>query len=219
VYVFLAGNDTGKPWLSSAWRRISEATHETFLLGRDRPAVRSTQFGGTPPTMRELKFGRITHDAKGAMKWTHETDGVLASGDQAFFCGAEVWTPPWNACERDGTAPDVYLCISNRLGLMPNRFVAPPELNSICIFAVAIDLGSEAHKAGRAAAEAVLALLSSPVGFASKRTWGRPSGGGFTDAINDLHLVEPFRPSLREEDKPLVTLLESSWTPFRRSRE
>jgi hypothetical protein len=164
--------------------------------------------------MFELKFGRIAHDAKGAAKWTHASEGVLNSGQQAQFLSTEVWAPSWNATVRGGKAPDVYLCISNRLGLLPNTGDARTKFDALCIFAVSDDPESPDPRQAKEAALSLSAVLSPAVGFRKSRTWGRASGGGFTDAINDLPLVEPFRLPIRQEDQPQKSLIADGWHIF-----
>lgn len=55
-------------------------------------------------------------------------------------------------------------------------------------------------------------ILKSPLGFVGERPWGFASHGGFTDAINDLALVEPLRPPLRNDDEPSASMLRGDWT-------
>ena len=116
-------------------------------------------------------------------------------------------------CERDLRAPDVYLCVFDRQGLVPNRFVDPPSFDSACILAVADDLGREAREVGGITAAAFTDIFSASLIYKCQRPWGRPSGSGFTDAINDLALTEPFRPPLRSQDKPAANLGQMGWLP------
>lgn len=164
--------------------------------------------------MHELKFGRIGHDAKGATRWTHASDGLLGSGVQARFVAAEVWAPSWIACERTDHAPDLYLCISNRLGLGPDTNTRRPLFESLCIFAIANDLESRAQDRGREAALSLAVLLSPVLGVRKVRAWGRSGEGGFADALNDMHLCEPFRPPIRQEDHLRATLEADGWNIF-----
>jgi hypothetical protein len=164
--------------------------------------------------MFELKFGRIAHDANGAAKWTHASEGVLNSGQHAQFLSTEVWAPSWNAAVRDDKAPDAYLCISNRLAFLPKSGDARTEFDALCIFAVSDDPQSPDPGHATEAALSLSAVLSPAVGFRKTRTWGRTSGGGFTDAINDLPLVEPFRLPIRQEDHPQRSLIADGWHVF-----
>jgi hypothetical protein len=164
--------------------------------------------------MSELKFGRIAHDAKGAAKWTHASEGVLNSGQQAQFLSTEVWAPSWNATVRDGKAPDAYLCISNRLAFLPKSGDGHTKFDALCIFAVSDDPESPDAGHAKEAALSLSAVLSPAAGFRKTRTWGRASGGGFTDAINDLNLVQPFRLSIRQEDHPQRFLIADGWHIF-----
>lgn len=213
VYAFFMATGAPRPWASSTWGKLTEASKPVFDFERDRSAVRTLQYAGTAPNMKEIKFGRIPHHAKRAAKWTHDHNGRIASGEAAHFVSAEVWAPAWTICERDLRAPDVYLCVFDRQGFVPNRFVDPPSFDSACIFAVADDLGREAHEVGKITAAAFTDILSASLIYKFQRPWGRPSGSGFTDAINDLALTEPFRPPLRSQDNPAANLGLIGWLP------
>lgn len=214
VYAILVGSEAPKPWLAPCWRSISEATASVFSAARDRPAVRSTQLGGAAPRMRSISFGRIAHDEKGAAKWTHERDGQLVSGDAAHFLGSEVWAPSWNACERDGKAPDVYLCISNEeLSPASESGTAKLQFSSKCIFAIASDLGERVRHDSRLAAEALSNLLASPLSAVCIRPWGNTtSGTAFTNAINDISVIGLFSPGPRHNTSPALAMLKGDWT-------
>ena len=214
VYAIFMATGEPRPWASSTGGKLTEASKPLFDFERDRSAVRTLQYVGTAPNMKEIKFGRIPHNAKGAAKWTHDYNGRIASGEAAHFVSAEVWAPAWTMCERDLRAPDVYLSVSNRHSLVPSRFVDPPKFKSVCILAVADDLGPEASDAGRAAAAAFTGILSASLGYKCQQPWGRSSGSGFTDAINDLALTEPFRPPLRSQDNPAADLGLMGWLPL-----
>ncbi|MCY1126116.1 hypothetical protein OU426_04550 [Frigidibacter sp. RF13] len=217
VYAFFAGLDAPKPWLHSTWLSIVEATSAVFNAARDHGAVRCTQYDLASPNSPAISFGRIGHNARGAAKWTHETDGRLVSGSQARFQSAEVWAPNWNACVRDLLAADAYLCVSNRLAWARAPDSGAIRFPAVCIFAVATDLGEQTRQDGRRAGASLSSILKSPLGFVGVRPWGFASLGGFTDAINDLELVEPFRPPLRSRDDPSLSMLRGNWTPFRDS--
>jgi hypothetical protein len=213
VYAILVGLEASRPWLAGCWRSISEATSSVFSAARDRPGIRSTQLGGVAPRMRSISFGRIAHDENGAAKWTHQKDGQLLSGGAAHFLSSEVWAPSWNACERDGKAPDVYLCITNE-ELSPSSGGAETlKFSSKCIFAVACDLGETVRRDGRRAAKVLSTLLASPLSAACVRPWGSTAGGNsFTNAINDISMSGLFRPGSRHETRPSLSLLKGDWT-------
>jgi hypothetical protein len=213
VYAFFIGASAVRPWSASVWDKLTKASESVFAFGRNSSAVRTLQYVGTPPNIKEVKFGRIPHHAKGATKWTHDPNGRIASGEVAQFVSAEVWAPAWTTCERERLAPEVYLSIFTRHGLVQNTLIGPPEFASACILAVAEDLGSAARINGRTAATAFAEILSSSQSLFCKRPWGRPSGTGFTDAINDLELTEPFRPPIRGHDNPVAHLSQMGWHP------
>jgi hypothetical protein len=214
VYAFFMLPGATPPWSSSIWEKLTAASAPVFAAARDVGAVRSLQFTGVAPHMKEVKFGRIAHSSKGAAKWTHDRDGRIASGDFPHFGQTEIWAPTWNACERDNRAPDVFLCVFNRNGLTKNVSVGPPRLSPGCLLAVATDLGQDVQKAGGLAAGHFASILSCTLAYSCERPWGRTSGGGFTNALNDIALEEPFRPPIKEIDCPAETMVLNGWMPF-----
>jgi hypothetical protein len=87
VYAVL-GNPAASPppWVASKWARMSDALDPLMKAARGRPAVRVYQTSPGPgsPNKRDILFGRIGWNARGAGKWTHSTDGRLASGGEAI---------------------------------------------------------------------------------------------------------------------------------------
>ncbi len=219
VYAVLVGMEAPRPWLATCWRRISEVTSSVFAASRSSPAVRSTQLGGLAPRMRSISFGRIAHDEKGAGKWTHEEDGRLLSGAEAYFLSCEVWAPSWNACVRDGKAPDVYICITNEdLSPPASGSAETLQFSSKCIFAIACDLGERVRHNGRQAAESLSTLLMSPLSAVSVRPWGNTTDGrAFTNAINDISVTGLFRPGRSHEALPTLSMLKGDWSLLART--
>jgi hypothetical protein len=214
VYAFFMLPDATPPWASEIWESLTAAGAPVFSAARDVGAVRSIQFTGVAPEIKPIKFGRIAHTAKGAAQWTHDKNGRIATGHAAHFALTEIWAPSWNACERDNRAPDSYLCVFNRNGLAKNVHVGPPSFASGCLLAVATDLGHKVQEAGCLAAGNFARILSSNLAYFCERPWGRTSGGGFTDALNDLALEEPFRRSVTKIDSPSEAMVLNGWLPF-----
>jgi hypothetical protein len=216
THVFFVDHDAPRPWVHSAWTEVSKATDPIFASARDRPAVRSIQFQGLAPHMREISFGRISHNSKGAAKWTHLNDGQLISGDPATFLGTEIWAPSWNACVRDRRAPDAYISLGNRYGFTAKALQGNLHYPAVCVFAFASDLGEAVTREGRMSAALLAEAVQSSLGFSMIRPWGRSTfGDGFTDAINDLSNSEPVRSRIREADDPASAMIGQNWTPFR----
>src|SRR5262249_8961550 len=148
---------------------------------RDRPAVRSSQFG-PKPKQRSISFGRIGWNEQGARKWLHSRDGQLVSGDPAYFIGTDVWAPSWSACVRERQAPAGFFSINN-VSVRPGDTA---RFNSTCVLAVASDLDCTAQ--ARQSAKAVANTLQAVVRGYCVKPWGRSTDGGvsFSEALNDL---------------------------------
>ena len=219
VYVVLGGPTAPRPWLQSAWGKITAALDPLMDAARDRPAVRSTQLGPKPgsPNQRSLSFGRIGWNDQGAKKWAHSVDGQLVSGDQAHFLTSEVWAPSWTACERDLMAPDVYLAISNAADFgAPSKPDSAAKFSSTCLLAFASDLNQQHAGQARKGAETIATVLQAVVRGHCVRPWGRSTGSGssYTDAINDLAIVGLFNPGPRHIEPASLSMLKGTWAPF-----
>jgi hypothetical protein len=113
-------------------------------------------------------------------------------------------------------APDVYLCISNER-LSPSSGAVEENLHfsSVCLLAVACELGEHTREDGRRAATSLVALLASPLTASSKRSWGQKFGSvGFTNAINDLAISGLFNPGPRHATPPTLHMFSGDWTLF-----
>lgn len=215
THVFFVDRDAPRPWVRTVWTEVSKATDPIFAPARDRPAVRSSQFQGVAPHVKEISFGRISHNPKGAAKWTHLEDGQLVSGGPATFLDTEIWAPSWNVCVRDRKAPDAYLCLGNRCAFASKALQGNLRFPAVCVFAFASDLGESVTREGHKAAALLSEALQSSLRFSMARPWGRSTfGDGYTDAINDLCINEPIRPSLKNTDDPASTMIQHCWTPF-----
>jgi hypothetical protein len=188
-------------------------------VARDRAAVRSTQLGPKPgsPNPRSISFGRIGWNDQGAKKWTHSENGQLVSGCTAHFLTCEVWAPSWTACESDRLPPDVYFVMSNASdgssSSNPNNVL---NFNSMCILAVASDLGPNIVGQARRSAESVASILQAVLQGHCIRPWGRSVGDGsfYTHAINDLATVGLFKPGPRHKEPISLSMLSGTWVSF-----
>src|SRR4051812_21861889 len=147
VHVVL-GSPSAVPWVDATWNKISAALDPVMDAARDRPAIRTDQCrpGAGSPNQRGIRFGRIGWNAQGFNKWVHAKDGMLISGSAAEFGTCEVWAPSWTVCQRERVAPDVFFAIRRE----PNR--SPMRFGSVCLLAVASDLGSSVADQGRQSA-------------------------------------------------------------------
>ncbi len=55
----------------------------------------------------DLKLGRLKWDNKSHLKWTIEVNSEIK------FNNFESWTPIWTICDRNNSAPDIFISIQN----------------------------------------------------------------------------------------------------------
>jgi hypothetical protein len=213
VYAILGGPTAPLPWVHATWDEVSAALDPLIQAARDRSAVRSDQLRPKPGSLnqRAISFGRIGWNEHGARKWTHKEDGQLLSGEPAEFTTSEVWAPSWNACERDGLAPDAYFAMRN-----DSDFATRAIFSSICILASASDLGSESTAQARRSAEAIATVLQAAVRGYCVRPWGRriEGFGAYTDATNDLFIVGLFKPGPLDTEPASLSMFKDTWASF-----
>ena len=204
VYLLLAAPAAPPLWEAAQWMPFAASLDGIVAqaAARGTPAVRSLQYN---PKGKPIAFGRLGWDDKSHAKWMH-----TAATAQARFISVEAWAPAWTVCEKDDQAPDVFLALANEslLGLQGKTL----QFSQRLLCAIATDMGADADAALRQAL-APLAAQQNAVLFArTRRQWGRASGAGFTDAIQDMLLGGLFRqddPHARPLD---AQALREAWT-------
>lgn len=211
VFVVL-GDPTAEPaWTETRWKCISDVLDPLVQKARDRAAVRSCQLRSETgsPNQRAISFGRIGWNAQGHKKWVHAS---VSGSPSIEFLNAEVWAPSWTTCEREGRAPDIYVCIRNPKST-PREHVS---FNPVLIVAVALDADDQIVSRARASAEALSTVLGAVLRARCCRPWGVRFGdsGGFTDAIGDLCTTGLFKLGSWTQRPPSLEMFRTSWEMF-----
>ena len=119
VYVFL-GDPAAQPlWHWDKWLLLMPDLDALLHVARGPASTRSKQFlpnrGGT------VKFGKIGWKEPDQQKWTHGSPRTLESSPGWRFFGTELWAPAWTHCERDRSAPDIFLAIASESAFEGSR--------------------------------------------------------------------------------------------------
>jgi hypothetical protein len=194
TFVFLTDPKQPVPWHSDAWQKLMPALDPLVSGARGPAGVRSDQYDEHGKIVR---LGRLGWNAKSHERW--------ASGRPRFL-HVEVWAPGWGACEREGLAPDVFFSITNEA--MSQREGATLSFNAVVVLAATDEEG--AHRAAQFLNRALQPLLA----VHRRRPWGRSSGTGFTDAIQDLGITGVFKPGERHSKPVDPGLLAGDWSPL-----
>jgi len=207
LYVLLGNAEAMPLWRWPEWYQAACILSPIIKAGRGKPAVRCSQY--SVDGKQRISFGRLGWDEKSHQKWTHSSpsNGPESSGWR--FRSLEVWSPSWTACEREKTAPDVFLCITNEA--VAGGFSRILAFNPVVILAVSVDLTEETRGAARRSALKLASLVQAKLAVTKRRPWGRAVGGiGFTGAINDLGVTGLFKVGNRDQ-RPvdLATLNEA----------
>jgi hypothetical protein len=207
VYVVLGNPDSVPLWHWEVWRHFESAIDPLIRAARGKPALRSMQYlpGKKPETVR---FGRLGWKETDHEKWVHRSPREREASRGRVFHDVELWAPSWNACEREGRPPDVFVSISNESAVH-----ATPSFNSVVLLAVIADFARHQPQLTVQVLTVLRRLTLAKLVARSHRPWGKPWGSiGFRDAINDLYISGLFRPGPRHTDQtPTVELFSDSW--------
>jgi hypothetical protein len=209
VYVSIGDPATQPLWRWDKWQLLMPPLDDLLHVARGPASTRSTQFlpnrGGT------VKFGRIGWKESDQQKWTHGSQRTLESSLSWRFLDTELWAPAWTQCERDRSAPDIFLAIASQ-----SAFGAAPAFEPVIVLAVFSELSCRenvlvAHVIKR------LRELVNPKFAHLRRPWGRStlSGVGFSDSIQELHVTGLFKPGPRQERPVDLDLFAEAWEPVR----
>ena len=201
VDVLLGDPHTLPLWHDNHWRTAAAALDPIVAAARDKAAVRSLQYEARKP----VAFGRIGWNARGHHKWTwSDLEALQAQG--RWFCSMEMWAPSWTICEREDRAPDVFASIHNEQS--PGSAVS---FNPVVLVAVAGDYATGQEQRSQLL-RALRASVNPLLHVWKERPWGRSSGGGFTDAIQDLAFSGLFKPGQRHGGVPSPAIFAETWT-------
>src|SRR5450631_2135520 len=133
VYVFL-GDPASQPiWHWDKWLRLMPELTALLHVARGPASTRSTQ--SLANERETVKFGRIGWKEPDQQKWTHGSPRTLDSSPNWRFFNAELWAPAWTQCERERSAPDVFMSIASQ-----GAFVSTPSFEPAILLAVVSEL-------------------------------------------------------------------------------
>lgn len=179
-------------WERATWSRLVHWLQPLVDRAGKPPSVGVNQLepGEEPGRARYVRFGRLSWRDESFRKWTH--DAARKESGSWTFESAQSWWPSRRRCAKRDLAPDLYLHIKN---------CARPKggaraFSQMMILGMAADLYEDVD-AGALVKDMPFAH-EIRLAAAQERPWGRASGSGFTDALNDLvgvrHLLETESP-------------------------
>lgn len=207
VGVILGSACSAPLWTWERWRReVAPTLTPLVSLARDNAAVRTIQFeadGKTP-----IRFGRIGWNDAGHQKWIHCSPANALQSSAWGFLTAELWAPSWTKSDRE--PPDLFFGMRN-LAYQASRVA----FDHLVILAVAADIAPDSQQRTERASHELSGQLQPGVAMYQQRTWGKPMGTGFFDAIGDMLSVGLFKlgdPQQRPMDE---TTLSGAWRRLR----
>ena len=206
VFVFL-GDPASQPlWHWNKWLRLMPDMDALLHVARGPAATRSTQY--LPNGSGTVKFGRIGWKERDQQKWTHGSPGNLESSPSWNFLTAELWAPAWTQCERESSAPDIFMEIASE-----SAFGNAPAFQPVIVFAVVGELSQREHLLVTRVVERLRELINPKLVAHQRRPWGRSTlgGVGFSNSIQDLHVSGLFKPGRRQERAVDLDLFEDAW--------
>ena len=195
VFLLLAGPAARPLWQAAQWTPFAASLDSLVAQARGKASVRSHQYN---PKGKPISFGRLGWDDKSHAKWTHTPETT-----EARFMSLEAWAPSWTICEKDGTAPDLFLALANEALL--GRADKSLQFGQRLVCAIATDLGPEAAATLRQALAQLAAQQDAVVFAHTRRQWGRAAHGGFTGAIQDMLIGGLF-----QQDDPHARPLDAA---------
>jgi hypothetical protein len=210
TYVVLGSPDKPDLWSWDSWSVVVDRITPLARAARGQAAVRTTQYERDGRT--SVRFGRIGWNDAGHKKWVHGSPTNAGRSEGWQFLAAELWAPSWSVCERDGRAPDVFFAIRNERLLFARD--SDVQFNPTLLLAVATDLGPDVQDLALDSIQALSGHVAAVLTVRQRRSWGKAlTGGGFSDAIQDLVHVGLFRVG-DHHHRPVdeTTFAETTWT-------
>jgi len=206
VYVFL-GDPASQPiWHWDKWLRLMPELTALLHIARGPASTRSTQFLANK--RETVKFGRIGWKEPDQQKWTHGSPRTLDSSPNWRFLNAELWAPAWTQCERERSAPDVFMSIASE-----GAFVSTPSFEPAILLAVVSELSRRENLLVAHVIERLRELVDPKLVAHLHRPWGRAALGGigFSNSIQDLHVSGLFKAGRRHEREVDLDLFAETW--------
>jgi len=124
------------PWNYKIWTEQIEPFIDKILVKSPEyknTGIRVLKYQKQPNSeyYQDLKLGRLRWDKKSHEKWTVRDDNEI------FFKHFELWTPIWTKCEKDSSAPDIFITIENEDNFNKNN---NRQFDVFVVLAVAADL-------------------------------------------------------------------------------
>ena len=168
--------------------------------------MRSTQY--LPNRAGTVKFGKINWKESDQQKWTHLSPANGETSANWNFLSAELWAPAWTQCEREKSAPDVFLSISSKA-----HFGKAALFEPVVVMAAVSDFAQRESASVTRVIQKLAELLNAKLVARQRRPWGRTALGGlgFKNSIQDLHVSGLFKPGRRQEQPLGLDLLADSW--------
>ena len=208
LYVLL-GDPASEPlWHWKKWQQLTPDLDAFFHVARGPASIHSTQFlpnfGGT------VKFGKIAWKEKDQQKWTHGSPSNLDSSPNWNFVSAELWVPARAQCEREASAPDIFMSIASESAVGTAASFQP-----VVLLAVVSELARCQNALVAIVIDRLWELMNPKLVAHQRRPWGRSAlgGAGFTNSIQDLHVSGLFKPGRRQERAVGLDLLAGEWEP------
>jgi hypothetical protein len=141
-------------------------------------------------------------------KWTHGSPRTLESSPSWGFLNAELWAPAWTQCERERSAPDVFVSIASQ-----GASGAAPSFEPVIVLAVVSQLSQRENLLVAPAIERLRELVNPKLVAHLRRPSGRSALGGigFSNSVQDLHITGLFKPGRRQERPVDLDLFEEAW--------
>jgi hypothetical protein len=208
VYVVL-GDPVATPlWTWKVWRCFVPAIDPLIQASRGKAALRCDQY--LPNRAGQVKFGRLGWKESDHQKWAHGSPTNKQQSKSWDFLDLELWVPGWTACEREDTAPDVFLSIINEA--LGAGYAQKLLFNPTVVFAVVAELAKRQLSQVRPVLSALSELTSPKLTGYRRRPWGTAFGlEGFTNSIQDLASNGLFKPGPRHKGEVGFHLLTEKW--------
>jgi hypothetical protein len=206
VYALLSDAATQPLWYWDQWRLLMPALDALLHAARGPASIRITQL--LPDRRKTVKFGRIGWKELDQQKWTHYSPRTMESCSTWTFQDAELWAPAWTQCERDKSAPDIFMAISGNIVYKRSTSFGP-----VIVFAVRSELYSRQNSLVASVVKQLRELVKPKLVAHIRRTWGRSmrDGLGFFDSLQELHILGLFRIGPLENLPVDLGLFEDKW--------
>lgn len=139
-YLFFGETENKKfPWKNDIWsEQIQPLIDKILVISTEykNTGIRVLKYEQKPNSeyYKDIKFGRLRWDNKSHKKWTVHNE------NDNFFQHFELWTPIWTICEKNNSAPDIFISINNEENFAKN---ADRQFNAFVVLAIAADLKAD----------------------------------------------------------------------------